>query len=104
MDSSMNRLATRAVYGAGQLSRVAWYVGHALTLGNPRHYGARPTGGDPWRPVGADRLQLLLRRDLRPRGGERAWVGPAPHGDGGSGGAQAQPLWPVARYLVVPSA
>jgi ribosomal protein S18 acetylase RimI-like enzyme len=55
MDSSMNRLAMRAAYGAGQLSRVPWYVGHALTLGNPRHYSARPTGeilGGLWGRIG----------------------------------------------------
>ncbi len=32
MTSSLSRLATRAAYGARQLSRVAWYVGHSVAL------------------------------------------------------------------------
>jgi ubiquinone/menaquinone biosynthesis C-methylase UbiE len=32
MDSSLRHFATRAAYGARQLSRVAWYVGHGVAL------------------------------------------------------------------------
>jgi ubiquinone/menaquinone biosynthesis C-methylase UbiE len=32
MTSSLSRLATRAAYGARQLSRVAWYIGHSVAL------------------------------------------------------------------------
>jgi ubiquinone/menaquinone biosynthesis C-methylase UbiE len=32
MDSPLSRLLTRAAYGASQLPRVAWYVGHSLAL------------------------------------------------------------------------
>ncbi|MGH6937030.1 MAG: class I SAM-dependent methyltransferase [Methylocella sp.] len=32
MTSSLSRLATRAAYGAKQLSRVAWYIGHSVAL------------------------------------------------------------------------
>jgi len=32
MSNSLFRLATRAAYGARQLSRVAWYIGHGLAL------------------------------------------------------------------------
>jgi ubiquinone/menaquinone biosynthesis C-methylase UbiE len=32
MSNSISRLATRAVYGAKQLSRVAWYVGHSIAM------------------------------------------------------------------------
>src|SRR3954465_2572367 len=32
MDLAFSRLATRAAYGASQLPRVAWYVGHGLAM------------------------------------------------------------------------
>jgi ubiquinone/menaquinone biosynthesis C-methylase UbiE len=32
MDGSLSQLATRAAYGARQLSRVAWYFGHGMVL------------------------------------------------------------------------
>src|SRR3954447_24541076 len=32
MDLAFSRLATRAAYGASQLSRVAWYIGHGLAM------------------------------------------------------------------------
>src|SRR5215831_19270250 len=32
MSSSLSQFATRAAYGARQLSRVAWYVGHGMVL------------------------------------------------------------------------
>ncbi|HET6377555.1 MAG TPA: class I SAM-dependent methyltransferase [Methylocella sp.] len=32
MSSSLTRFATRAAYGATQLSRVAWYLGHSVAL------------------------------------------------------------------------
>ena len=32
MSDPLSRLVTRAAYGASQLSRVAWYVGHGLAM------------------------------------------------------------------------
>ncbi len=32
MSTSISRLATRAAYGARQLSRIAWYVGHSVAM------------------------------------------------------------------------
>ena len=32
MSNPLSRLATRAAYGATQLPRVAWYVGHGLAM------------------------------------------------------------------------
>jgi hypothetical protein len=32
MDGPLSRLLTRVAYGAGQLPRVAWYVGHSLAV------------------------------------------------------------------------
>ncbi len=75
MSSPLERLATRAAYGASQLPRVAWYVGHALAL---RYLAdaARQREGDSPRPRAhtdrpvPDRARLyadmaaLLRQDL----------------------------------------
>ena len=33
MDSAMTRFAIRAAYGASQLPRVAWYIGHGFVMG-----------------------------------------------------------------------
>src|SRR6266568_7655830 len=32
MSDPLSRLATRAAYGASQLPRIAWYIGHSLAL------------------------------------------------------------------------
>ena len=32
MSNPLSRLATRAAYGASQLPRVAWYLGHSLAV------------------------------------------------------------------------
>src|ERR1700731_3141163 len=32
MSTPLSRLATRVAYGASQLPRVAWYVGHAIAM------------------------------------------------------------------------
>jgi hypothetical protein len=32
MSTPLSRLVTRVAYGATQLPRVAWYVGHSLAL------------------------------------------------------------------------
>ena len=74
MDSSMNRLAMRAAYGAGQLSRVAWFVGHALTMSrlaqNARQEGesTRPRARTTAPLPNLDRLYAdmaaLFRQDL----------------------------------------
>ena len=32
MSNPLSRLATRLAYGASQLPRIAWYVGHSLAL------------------------------------------------------------------------
>ena len=32
MSNPLSRLATRVAYGASQLPRVAWYVGHSLAV------------------------------------------------------------------------
>jgi hypothetical protein len=33
MDLAMTRFAVRAAYGASQLPRVAWYIGHGFVMG-----------------------------------------------------------------------
>jgi hypothetical protein len=32
MNRPLSRLATRAAYGASQLPRIAWYLGHGLAM------------------------------------------------------------------------
>ena len=32
MNRTLSRLATRAAYGASQLPRIAWYLGHGLAM------------------------------------------------------------------------
>ena len=32
MSRPLSRLATRAAYGASQLPRIAWYLGHGLAM------------------------------------------------------------------------
>jgi ubiquinone/menaquinone biosynthesis C-methylase UbiE len=71
----LSRLATRAVYGASQLPRVAWYVLHGVALRRLRDSATRRDGGSA-RPRGKtdrptpDRRRLyadmaaLLARDL----------------------------------------
>ena len=74
MGSRITRLAMRAAYGASQLSRVAWFVGHALTMSrlaqNARQEGesTRPAFGTTAPMPNRDRLYAdmaaLFRQDL----------------------------------------
>ena len=75
MTSPLSRLITRAAYGATQLPRMAWYVGHGLATGRLSER-ARLRGGKTTRPrphtdlAVPDRSRLyadmatLLRQDL----------------------------------------
>jgi len=75
MSNSVSRLATRAAYGARQLSRVAWYIGHSVALRRLSDE-ARRRDGEGARPRAhtdaavPDRRRLyadmaaLLQRDL----------------------------------------
>ncbi len=75
MADPASRLATRVAYGASQLPRVAWYVGHALVM-RRLSQEARRRAGDSSRPPAhtdapvPDRKRLyadmatLLRQDL----------------------------------------
>jgi hypothetical protein len=47
--SLLSRLVTRAVYGATQLPRVAWYVGHGLAM-RRLSQRTRRRAGEPTRP------------------------------------------------------
>ncbi len=47
MSSSVSHFATRAVYGARQLSRVAWYVGHGMALRRLSEETRRRDGESP---------------------------------------------------------
>jgi len=72
---SLSRLATRAAYGASQLPRLAWYVGHGLAMrrlsqaAREQHGGSTRPRARTDKPV-ADRRRLfadmakLLRTDL----------------------------------------
>src|SRR2546422_7818453 len=48
MSDPVSRLITRAAYGASQLSRVAWYVGHGLAMRRLSDQVRR--GGESTRP------------------------------------------------------
>jgi len=74
MSNPLSRLATRVAYGASQLPRVAWYVGHSLAV--RRLSEAQPRDGKKARPrphtslpvpdrgrLYAD-MAILLRQDL----------------------------------------
>src|SRR3984893_3901190 len=75
MSHPLSRLATRAAYGARQLPRVAWYVGHGLAMRRLSE-GARRRYGESTRPrthtdaAVPDRKRIfldmaaLLQRDL----------------------------------------
>ena len=75
MDSPVSRLATRVAYGASQLPRVAWYLGHSLAMNRLAEL-VRQQEGETTRPrvrTGKplpDRKRLLadvgalFRRDL----------------------------------------
>jgi len=75
MTHPLSRLATRAVYGATQLPRIAWYLGHGLAMRRLSE-GVRRQDGESRRPRAhtdapiPDRSRLfadmgaLLRRDL----------------------------------------
>jgi ubiquinone/menaquinone biosynthesis C-methylase UbiE len=75
MSDPLSRLITRAAYGASQLSRVAWYVGHGLAMRRlseqarqvgestrPRPHTARPVPDR--RRLFAD-MAVLFQQDLR---------------------------------------
>ena len=47
MDTSLSRLVTRVAYGARQLPRVAWYVGHSLALRRLSETTRRQEGQKP---------------------------------------------------------
>jgi ubiquinone/menaquinone biosynthesis C-methylase UbiE len=75
MSNSLSRLATRVAYGASQLPRVAWYIGHSLALRRLAEEARRRDGSKAWpRPhtharvpdrgrLYAD-MATLLRQDL----------------------------------------
>ena len=44
MNRSLSRLATRAAYGASQLPRIAWYLGHGHTLRRDAQAYSCPSG------------------------------------------------------------
>jgi ubiquinone/menaquinone biosynthesis C-methylase UbiE len=74
MSNSLARFATRATYGARQLSRVAWYLGHGVALRRLSDEARRRDGESTSRPrtdaAVPDRRHLftdmaaLLQRDL----------------------------------------
>ncbi len=49
MNRPLSRLATRAAYGASQLPRIAWYLGHGLAMTRIAQR-ARESGGARPRP------------------------------------------------------
>ena len=75
MTNPLSRIAMRVAYGASQLPRVAWYVGHGLAMRRLAKVARRQDGGAPRQrahtnaPV-PDRRRLhadmavLLRQDL----------------------------------------
>lgn len=75
MDSPAARLTTRAAYGASQLLRVAWYVGHGLAMtrlaeivreqeGGSRRPRPRANAPIPVRNRLFEDMAALFRRDL----------------------------------------
>jgi hypothetical protein len=75
MTNPLSRIATRVAYGASQLSRVAWYVGHGLAMRRLAKATRRRDGGAARRrahtnaPVPDRRrlyadMAILLRQDL----------------------------------------
>ena len=52
MNRPLSRLATRAAYGASQLPRIAWYLGHGLAMIRI----AQRAGGDPDAAAGRGEL------------------------------------------------
>ena len=74
MSTPLARFATRAAYGATQLPRVAWYVGHGLAMnrlaqrvreqGQPSRPRARTTGPVPDRDRLFQDMGALFRKDL----------------------------------------
>jgi ubiquinone/menaquinone biosynthesis C-methylase UbiE len=63
MSNPLSRLATRAAYGAGQLPRVAWYVGHSLAVRRLLEE-ARRQGDKQSRPRAVANAPLPDRRRL----------------------------------------
>src|ERR1700694_1063012 len=97
MSDPLSRLITRAAYGASQLSRVAWYVGHGLAMRKLSEQ-ARRGGESPRSRPHTDRavpdrrrlfadMAVLFRQDLA---NVEAGISPLSAGHGGSvGGAGA---------------
>jgi ubiquinone/menaquinone biosynthesis C-methylase UbiE len=48
MSHPLSHLATRAAYGARQLSRVAWYIGHSIAIGWLSKEARRRDGESTW--------------------------------------------------------
>src|SRR6202161_4284838 len=73
MSNPLSRVTTRVVYGASQLPRIAWYVGHSLAVPRlsetaPRHDKARPRAHTNLPVPDRQRLYadmaILLQQDL----------------------------------------
>ena len=75
MSTSAPRLSTRLAYGARQLPRVAWYVGHSLVMRRLAEMAREQEGepDEPVAPVGAPApgrkrlyadMAVLFQRDL----------------------------------------
>ena len=74
MSNPLSRIATRVAYGATQLPRVAWYVGHSLAMRRltemARQSGDMQAAARPYRCAGAGaqpplcRHGRLLQQDL----------------------------------------
>src|ERR1035437_10085660 len=45
MSNPLSRIATRVAYGASQLPRVAWYIGHSLAMRRLAEAARRRDGG-----------------------------------------------------------
>jgi len=63
MSNPLSRVATRVAYGASQLPRVAWYVGHSLALRRLSE-GAQRRNGEKARPHAHTNLPVPNRRRL----------------------------------------
>src|ERR1022692_1571170 len=63
MSNPLSRIATRVAYGASQLPRVAWYVGHSLAMRRLAE-AARQRGGGGARPRAHTNAPVPGRRRL----------------------------------------
>ena len=75
METTLSHLATRAAYGASQLPRLAWYVGHGVAMRRLATLARRQEGGSTRPPARTDAplpdrqrltasMAKLFRRDL----------------------------------------